>query len=49
MCQGCEDFREFERAFDQYIARELPKALAQPIDTDVLTGHLPLVFRRVKK
>lgn len=33
MCQGCEDFKEFDRAVDAYIARELPKMLA-PISAE---------------
>lgn len=40
MCQGCEDFMEFDRAVDAYIAKELPKLMQQPLDVEVLFGTL---------
>lgn len=38
MCQGCEDFRAYERTIDAYLEAELPKMLAQPIDHAVIYG-----------
>jgi hypothetical protein len=38
MCHGCEDLREYELIIDAYLAKELPKLLAQPIDDSVLYG-----------
>lgn len=38
MCQGCQDFVEFERAVDQIIAAELPELLSTTLDAAVLHG-----------
>lgn len=38
MCQGCDYLREYERVIDAYLAKQLPKLLAQPIDHDILYG-----------
>lgn len=40
MCQGCQDYAEFEAAFNAYVARELPKMLARPEDIEVLFGTM---------
>jgi hypothetical protein len=38
MCQGCEDFREFERLVDSFLADLAPKMMAMPLDHSVLFG-----------
>jgi hypothetical protein len=40
MCQGCEDFLEYERTIDAYLNAVLPAMMAQPLDTDVLMGKV---------
>jgi len=39
MCQGCEDYGEFERVADAILSAELKMLMAQPIDTHALTGY----------
>lgn len=38
MCQGCEDYWEFERMADSVMLEELRKMMAQPIDMHIFTG-----------
>lgn len=40
MCRGCEDFIEFERAVDAFIASELPKMVAEPLDHAAFYGRV---------
>lgn len=42
MCQGCEDFAEFDRAYGEFVAQELPKDVARYSELDELQRHVDL-------